>query len=214
LRARLSGIARRGADRISPLRRARRRFNLHLQADPSWQLRAERAVDMWKRGGSVRDDRKPRRPLEIGDFGCGSERLHGVLEARLEERFTYQGYDLQPQVPGTISLDLGRELPAREFDVVFSLGLLEYLPDLESFVGGVARISSFAVLSYAVADAPDGLGERDRRQRGWVNHNSREQISALCDRAGFATLESLMIEEGRTGLWLLESRHRRARSER
>jgi hypothetical protein len=213
-RSRLTGIVRRGADRIHPTRRERRRFNLHLQADPSWQARAELAVEMWERKGRPLHDREPARPLAIGDLGCGSERLRGVLEDRLEDRFTYEGYDLQPQAPETVRLDLGRELPGRDFDLVFSLGLLEYLPDLEWFLRGVAKISRFAVISYVVADSPDDLSDRDRRQRGWVNHNSRRQLSELCEGGGFSVLESLMIEEGRTGMWLLESRHRRARSER
>jgi hypothetical protein len=213
-RFRLRDIARRGADRISPERRERRRFNLHLQADPSWQARAELAVEMWARTGRPLDDRESARPLAIGDLGCGSERLRGVLEDCLEDRFTYQGYDLQPQAPETVRLNLGRELPERDFDLIFSLGLLEYLPDLDWFLRGAVGISRFAVISYVVADSPDDLSERDRRRRGWVNHNSRRQLSELCECAGFAVLESLMIEEGRTGMWLLESRHRRARSER
>jgi hypothetical protein len=162
---------------------------------------------MWKRSGRTRGGREAGH-LDIADLGCGSERLRGVIEEHLDQRFTYQGYDLQPQVPGTIGMDLGCELPPREFDLVFALGLLEYLPDVGWFLAGLARTASFAVVSYVVADAPDDLSEDDRRRRGWINHYSREDVVTLFDRAGFAVLESLVIEEGRTGLWLLESRNR------
>ena len=132
-----------------------------------------------------------------------------MLESRLGDGFAYQGYDLQPQVPSAIRLDLRRELPEREFDVVFCLGLLEYLPDLEGFLAGVGRISPLAVVSYVIADSPDELSERERMDRGWVNHYSRAQFPALCKRAGHVVRDSLLIEEGRTVLCLLESRHRR-----
>lgn len=189
-------------------RRPPRRFNLHLQKSPGWEERTEVAVTLWLRN-SHRLHAEPTDPRVVtaGDLGCGNERVRRVLAERLGGGFRYQGYDLHPQRTTTVQLDLRHELPERRFDVLFCLGLLEYLPDPAGFLARISRIGSLAVVSYAIADAPDDLGERERRARGWLSDLSRAEFEALAERAEFEPVDSMIIEEGRTGIWLLASRH-------
>jgi hypothetical protein len=77
-----------------------------------------------------------------------------------------------------------RGLPDREFDVVFALGLLEYLSDLEDFLAGLRRICTFAIFSYSVFDSAGPLSEPEREARGWRTHYTRGQLEALSQRAG------------------------------
>jgi len=143
--------------------------------------------------------------ITVGDLGCGNERLRVVLARHLGDRFSYLGYDLLPQASTTIKLDLQRELPDRSFDLVFCLGLLEYMTDLEKVLLRLRRISNFAIVSYAISDSPTELSEAEREARGWLSHHSRADFSELGTRAGWLTRDFLLIDEGRTGLWLWAS---------
>jgi SAM-dependent methyltransferase len=180
----------------------RTRFNLHMQGDAVWQQRAHQAVELWSRSEPSIWDGPPDGTLSVAELGCGNERLLGVLTERLHVPFTYQGYDLLPQAPATIRLDVERELPDRRFDVVFALGLLEYLSALESFAGRLARICRFAIVSYVVAD---GAEPQRREALHWRSHHARSDLEALWARAGWCARDSLLMPDGETGLWLWES---------
>jgi hypothetical protein len=142
--------------------------------------------------------------LQIADLGCGNERLRGVLTERLSEPFRYQGYDLHPQVPSTIRLDVRDALPG-QYDVAFCLGLLEYLPDLEQFLPRVARFSRFAIVSYVLADSPQALTHEERRKRGWTSSYARSEFVGLCERSGLGAQRFSAIDRGSSGLWLFNS---------
>ncbi len=167
-----------------------------------WQERSESAVELWFENSEwLFDSRSP----SVGDLGCGNERLRDLVASPLGRSFTYQGYDLHPQSREVIKLDLRQDLPDREFDVVFALGLLEYLPDVEDFLTGLRRICPFAILSYVFLDSAEPLSEPEREERGWRNHYTRRKLEALCERAGWVAEGFVQVERGRTGIWLWRS---------
>jgi SAM-dependent methyltransferase len=177
-------------------------FNLDLSDSPSWDERAEAAATLLTAaarppftGGSS--------TLRIADFGCGDERLKRVLADRLSQPHRYRGYDLLPQRETVVEIDLTRSLPDEEFDVVFCLGLLEYIDPLVPFLARLHGRYPAAIVSYAVADPPKPLRKRERRSRGWRNHYTVAALEREFDRVGFIRSNFCLTNQGRTGLWLL-----------
>lgn len=148
--------------------RRRQRYNCHQQDDESWERRAETAVGLWRQGGD-----SSLSPLRIADLGAGSERLRDVLRRGLEQSFEYAPYDLHPQRPTTQRLDLEREVPDRQFDLIFCLGVLEYLPDLPGLLPAFGGFCRFAVVSYVPTDCRARLSRSARQAIGWRSHLSR-----------------------------------------
>jgi hypothetical protein len=65
-------------------------------------------------------------PLSVGDYGCGRLGLRALLPAG----WSYTGYDWLPRSPDTVLCDFNRgPLPELRHDVIFCLGVLEYLHD-------------------------------------------------------------------------------------
>jgi SAM-dependent methyltransferase len=181
----------------------RNRYNCHLQDDRDWQDRAETAVALWT---GYRDEvpAPAGGELRVADLGCGNERLRAVLTEKLSEGFRYQGYDLHPQLRSTIRLDVRDALP-EHYDLVFGLGLLEYLPDLPGFLPRLARVARFAIVSYVLADSPQALTDEERLKRGWKTHHSRSEIADLCEQSGLHVRRVAEIDRGSSAVWLCES---------
>lgn len=182
-----------------------RPFNLHEQDSPTWHERAEAAVELLAANAGALGLADGGEPLQIADLGCGNERLRGVLNRALEIPHTYQGYDLQPQTRTSLALDVERELPANGFDVVFCLGLVEYVRDLRWFLRRLASRFGVAVISYAIADSPVALSPRQRRSRGWRTHHTRQSVADEFIQCGFDWRHVALVNEGRTSIWLLRS---------
>jgi hypothetical protein len=178
----------------------KRRFNCADQDDPSWQERAEVAAELVARSLPTLGKRES---VAVADFGCGNERLLPVLRRTLPVTVDYQGYDLHPQSPSVIQLDVQGELPARTFDVAFGLGLLEYLDDVAGFLRRLRPHSRLAALSYVTTDAPDSLPSAARRERSWLTDYTREELDAVVESAGFSQRDFAWTNAGHTGLWLL-----------
>lgn len=179
--------------------RARRRFNCGDQA--SWDERAETAVALWTAHES---EWRPQveTPLTVADFGAGNERLRHLLAGTLEIPHEYLPYDLHPQLPTSAPLDVSRELPDRDFDLVFCLGLLEYLAALPAFLAGLHACSRFVLVSYVPCDGPTAAPHSERVRCGWVTHLSREELETQFSAAGFTSVGATTCDRGATGLWL------------
>ena len=127
-------------------------FNTAGQHFESWQARALDAVSLWM---EARGDWRPNgdRPLRVADFGAGNERLRDVLSDRLGHSFSYFPYDLHPQRPTSVKLNLLEETPPESYDLVFALGLLEYLPPENDFLTRLRSRCRFALVSFVFVTA-------------------------------------------------------------
>jgi len=179
--------------------RRRRRYNIQDQGAPSWEERAEQAVCLLT-ASSVAPS--PGERLKVADVGAGNQRLRSILKRELAVPFDYRPYDIQPQAKDVQRLDVERAVPDGHFDVVFCLGLLEYLRDLDRFVNRLRTMCRYAVISYVVTDPPDSLDPPARRERGWLTDLSRSDVEGLFRRHGYTCVAFAPTNEARTGLWL------------
>lgn len=178
----------------------RRRFNCQDQDDPNWD---ERAIEAARLLAHDLDSHGPTPlPIDVGDLGCGNERLRDALHHELGRPFRYRGYDLHPQSSTVEYLDAQRDLPAREFDALFCLGLLEYIDDLESLAMRVRDICDRLIVSYVISDSSERLTESERAARGWRHHYTQNEFEAIFSRCGLAIENSVRVEAGRTVVWL------------
>jgi hypothetical protein len=177
-------------------------FNLADADSPRWDERAETAVALL--AGHVGDLRRDAGvALRIADFGAGTERLRDVLETHLEEPHTYRPFDLHPQSETVVVMDVTRELPDADFDVVFCLGLLEYVQGLERFLATLSQRYATLVISYTVFDAPHRLTPRERRERGWLTDYTRAGLEREFERLALRIRDFALTNQGRTGVWVL-----------
>lgn len=191
-------FARQFVRRVRVLLDPRRSFNCHDQYKLSWTERAEQAVDLL---AAFRYDTGAEK-VAIADFACGNCRLETILADHLGRPFEYSGYDLHPQTGEAQGIDLREGLPPGPFDVVFCLGLVEYIPDTETFARRLRAVTDSTVMSYVFTDSADRLTQAERELRGWRNHHSRVELERLFTGAGFSLVTSAVTNAGRTGLWL------------
>jgi SAM-dependent methyltransferase len=179
-------------------------FNLDDAASPAWEERARVAAALV----ALRLDSigaAPDRPLRIADFGAGTERLDPVLAATLRRPYTYAPFDLIPQSARVQQLDVSLTLPEGDFDIVFCLGLLEYIEALEALINRLAQRYPILVLSYVLYDAPIRLTRFGRRCRGWLTHYTRAEMEAEFARRGLAIEDVAVTNDGCTAVWLLRN---------
>ena len=178
------------------------KFNCDYQDSESWRIRAENAVEMLLANNPILVN--PEYRIKIADFGCGNERLKSILSDRLGNKFDYYGYDLEPQLESTYKINLEYEIPKLNFDVIFCLGLLEYLSNLENLFTNFSQICSLAVVSYVISDS-GAYSQSDILQNRWQHHYSCEEIEIKFHNNQLISKDFKLTNKGKTGLWLVQS---------
>jgi hypothetical protein len=159
-----------------------RHFNLRSQHLPGWEERAEAAVELL-RSSPLSDSATG--AIWIADIGCGNERLRSRLSAGLRQPFEYKGYDLHPQSDQVVRFDVERESLGDTFDVIFCLGLMEYLHDAVLLVQKLRDSTRVAIVSYVVADSPRAPTSAARRKLGWRTDYTRRELEEIFEANGF-----------------------------
>jgi SAM-dependent methyltransferase len=177
----------------------RRRFNCQNQDRPAWEERAEEAVELLR---TFQGRNQGTETLRVADLGCGNERLRRILGDRLQQPFDYVGYDLYPQSRQVSRLDVEQETLPGPFDVVFCLGLLEYLANPELFARRLRKVCRIAIVSYALADAAEGPSLSGRRALGWRTDYTKAGVAQIFETSGFVREQFEEVLSGATGLWL------------
>jgi Methyltransferase domain len=171
-------LQKKRGSRVDP----RHRFNLQSQHRLGWEERAEAAVELL-RLLPVQNGRAE--AIQIADLGCGNERLRSSLSAGLERPFEYKGYDLHPQSERVVRFDVERDSFSDTFDVVFCLGLIEYLRNAVLLVQKLRDSTRVAIVSYVVADSPSAPVSAVRRKLGWRTDYSRRELEEIFEANGF-----------------------------
>ena len=176
-------------------------YNLRDQAGPAWERRSVEAAALLR---EVAGPSLPA-PVRVADIGCGNQRLGAALAVQFgAARIDYQGFDIHPQAAGVVPLDVRAAAPPGNWDVVATLGVLEYIDDSATVLARLAACAPWYVVSHVVSDSGH-VGESDRQRYGWVGVPSAAEEAARFDAAGFSVAGHRLLDGGRTGLWICRS---------
>lgn len=121
--------------------------------------------------------------VSVMEFGCGNR----VLEQYLPETCTYTPSDIVSRGENTVIIDLNQssplQLPKHDF-YIFS-GVLEYIHNLEQLMKTIAQSCNYVILSYATCCRRDLKTALKRRQEGWMNDYSYEELCEIFSDNGF-----------------------------
>jgi len=121
----------------------------------------------------------------------------------------YRGFDIVPQTPDVVRLDLHKDRLPVPTDVVVLLGVSEYLDDLPAIVARLATEAEWFLVSHVIEESSSYTQEQ-LRKLGWRNHLSTEEFTRLLEDNGFVVTERDLTDNRRTMLWLCRSKHRSA----
>lgn len=177
-------------------------FDCQNQDSEWWHERARQAVNLWRE--ALSKDAVTKQKLRIADFGCGDQKLKLVLTNALGTACEYFGYDLNPQSAEIESCDLEESPPTGPFDVIFCLGLFEYIRNLDLLLSRMHHACSYAVISFVTMKGGECSPE-EMRKRGWVSQCSSGDLSEKLKAAGFTIRKQILINDDTTALWLLQA---------
>lgn len=134
-------------------------------------------------------------PLQVGDYGCGRQELRALLP----EDWTYVPYDWTARSPDTQVCDLATDPPEERHDVIFILGVLEYMPVPAALLSHALTHARWTVFSCFCGWSP----LRAWRQ-GWRGRLSRRAVERLIKDTG---VQVRAYQDWRTdgGLWVCEN---------
>ncbi len=174
-----------------------RRIKHWLLVGNRWR-EIERFDPQWKQRISMMAACMDLEDRSVVDLGCGPMWLREFLPSSV----SYVGVDYVDRGDGSLVCDFNRhEFPQMEPSAWFVSGCLEYVEDVDWFVGCIAAHGGKCILSYCALDEfPD---MNFRRARGWVNHMDRAALCALFFRLGFVLQsESMTVSRNRIFVFL------------
>ncbi|KKQ27899.1 MAG: Glycosyl transferase group 1 [Candidatus Magasanikbacteria bacterium GW2011_GWC2_37_14] len=173
------------------------KYNLNHQKSLKWTERSKEALELFKNINFTN------KIIKIADLGCGDKKLFELINKLKNLEFTYKGFDIMPQADDVEKINLSENVINEEFDVVFCLGLIEYLKNIDFFFANLVKISNYVILSCVVSDYAD-YNEKVIRRKGWENYLSVKQLEMLIKKYGFEIIKSKMIDNGVTYLCILK----------
>ncbi len=126
------------------------------------------------------------RPVRALDIGCGPRMaLKGLLPAGSD----YRGADLRAWSDQVERIDLNaNEFPEGKWDVVFLLGVAEYLDRPGIVFNRIRRAAGRLILSYC--HPKRGFNREERRRQGWINAINEARLAEILGAAGWSVHET------------------------
>lgn len=142
-----------------------------------WPERLEVALEICKKHLLIDDMSE----LQIADYGCGKQTLRRIIPSV----WKYTPYDYCSRSADTIVCNFNNnEMPKGRFDVIFCMGVLEYLASPYALILHAIKNSSYVVLSYS------GFTTQERRDlQGWVNNLRLSEIEEFISTNGGSILD-------------------------
>jgi hypothetical protein len=173
-------------------------FNCAHQGLWSWMQRAEVCADL------LLDIFPSGEGVAVSDIGCGDGKLEPLLRKGGLVR-TYQGYDIRPQSDKVIPFDVHKDQLPKGFDVIVMLGVIEYLNELPTVLTALSAQAPYLVLSHVIKQSDEYTPER-RKELGWLNHLSRDELTSCLATANYDVMQARMDKENKTILIACRSR--------
>lgn len=137
---------------------------------PKWKD-LERFDPVWKERIAIMASYVKRDDGKVLDIGCGPMWLKSYLPIGVE----YIGLDYKNRGHDCLVCDLNRdEFPTTDAKVYFVSGCLEYVSDVDRFIGTITKNANKCILSYCSIDKFPS--SRERLRRGWINNFSTNEI--------------------------------------
>jgi hypothetical protein len=135
----------------------------------------------------------------VVDVGAGAQALRSALPPEC----SYVPIDVVRRTPDTIVCDLNREEPPKlSVDYLVASGVIEYINDAARLIKWMASVAPNVVLSY---EAADGESRSYRRNAGWVNDYTENEIQKLFSSNGLSVVDSATWRR-QTIYWLMRKR--------
>jgi 2-polyprenyl-3-methyl-5-hydroxy-6-metoxy-1,4-benzoquinol methylase len=165
-------------------------FNCSDQESPSWRERSDLCAAL------LREINLEDIALRIADVGCGDRKLLQSL-AGFELPYQYVGFDLIPQSEDVIQFDATKDRLPRSFDVIVLLGVIEYISDLDSFLGHITGQARHIVLSHVIRQGELYNAVR-LAELGWVNHLTKLELFQKLSQHGLSVDAEIMTGDQKT----------------
>ena len=166
-------------------------FNCRDQDRLVWLQRAEACANLIFKLFS-----KHTANLHIADIGCGDQKLKSALN-KLYLQLDYQGYDLNPQSPEVVFLDISKESLPFFYEIGVMLGVIEYLENLQDIIINLSQQVNYLVLSHVIQQGNRYSVER-LAQLGWRHHFTEMELEQLLNRCSLTIINRAMTPDGKT----------------
>ncbi|NTW27561.1 MAG: hypothetical protein HGA36_04510 [Candidatus Moranbacteria bacterium] len=173
------------------------KFSLKNQNSDKWVNRSKVAISFMN-GLFL-----PNEKIKVGDFGCGDMKIKKILSELNYHNVLYSGYDCMPQNKDIQLANFNEKIPDEKFDVIFSMGLLEYLDDLEFFLNFIKNNAENIIVSYVIADS-ENYSDEEIKIKGWKNHLKSHELEAIFTKIGLIIQKSIIVDNGLTKIYLLK----------
>jgi hypothetical protein len=170
------------------------KFNIESQSSPGWFERSQKCAQLI----FSLSDRLGTNP-SLADVGCGDQKLRNCLISK-NISFRYQGFDIYPQSSDVIMFDANSDELGKDYDVIASLGLTEYV-DLKIFLSKMRKRCQFFVVSHVLSSC-DLYSKEDVERLGWINHLSSDDFESNLLSAKFNLLQAVMTKNNKIKIWL------------
>jgi hypothetical protein len=171
-------------------------YNLSDQAARSWRDRAAMASTLTAMIHPVPE------VLRVVDIGAGDQKLKEVLERSF--RISYSGYDILPQSGQVTPWNVENGLPPDLGDVLYALGLLEYLTSLQGVFDQIAERGRHFIFSYVTSDGGK-YSDSHRERLGWKTNHSIHEIESMLATANLTIVKRVEMKSDFYTMWLIKS---------
>ncbi len=173
------------------------KYNLNNQKSSKWVGRSRIAINFINKISLNKEI------LKIADLGCGDQKIKNLLEEIGYRNIIYRGFDIEPQSDDVKKIDLDKEEIIGEYDVVFCMGLIEYLSNIKIFLSSVRLKTKYIILSYVVADKHNYTKD-EIKFKGWKNHLYSKELERIFSELEITIKECVVADNGLTKIYLLK----------